>query len=381
MSVGDGVAERRKLRTWLICAAAALSALAVSAAVAGAARTAVGGARIELPPPIAVATWTADTDNLVPVRGRVSHNGRPVTGARLQVDQFFLPRPTDAEGRFTYLVDATLIGSHAVTVADLAGATIGGVPLTRAEQDAVGKVRGAVRVAYPIVDMKVSRNAAGAPVITGRIIRGGGGSPPLVSVFSYELKGTVRDADGKPVVGARVNTRTLDRDYWTTSTPTDEQGRYTSLFPASSAVEGKRVPFSIKIAFGDLSFEFLAEEYVYFDRLKSARLDIRLPPRGFALALPLPVTYPGALYEGIAVGVVVDGKAVRPASATWPGRDGSFRIVLPKTLSGRSVSLWQAKLHLFSEAVAAAGGPIDFRDWPTRPPADQPSDLRTVKLP
>ena len=35
-------------------------------------------------------------------------------------------------------------------------------------------------------------------------------------------------------------------------------------------------------------YQFQSQEFVNFQRLKSPRLDIRLPPRGYALALPHP---------------------------------------------------------------------------------------------
>src|SRR5205823_6574974 len=131
------------------------------------------------------------------------------------------------------------------------------------------------------------------------------------------------------VVGARVSTRTLDRDFWTVSSLTDAAGRYSSLFTASSEFGGNPVPFSIRVAKGDRVYEFLPDENVVFQRLQSARMDIHLPPRGYPLALPLPASYPGAVYEGIVVGAAADGKPVRPLSATWPDAGGRFRLVLP----------------------------------------------------
>ena len=63
---------------------------------------------------------------------------------------------------------------------------------------------------------------------------------------------------------------------------------YSSLFTASSEYYENPVPFTVRVSKGDLVYEFLSQEFVYFKRLASARLDIRLPPRGFAMALPRP---------------------------------------------------------------------------------------------
>jgi hypothetical protein len=190
----------------------------------------------------------------------------------------------------------------------------------------------------------------------------------------------VTDANGKPVAGARVSTRTLGRDYWTLSIPTDAQGRYSSLFTASDASGDSPVPFTVRVARGNLVYQFLSQEVVEFQRLRSARMDIRLPPRGYPMLLPLPSSYPGAIYEGIVVGVAQGAVPVRPVSVTWPDANGRFRMVLPASLAGRTLSLWEGKLDLFSHAPAQPGGTIDLRDWPRTLTPETPRDLARVTL-
>jgi hypothetical protein len=109
-------------------------------------------------------------------------------------------------------------------------------------------------------------------------------------------------------------------------------------------------------------------------------MDLRLPPRGYAMVLPLPRSYPGAIYEGIVVGVAQGDVPVRAVSVTWPDAVGRFRLVLPRSLAGRKVSLWEAKLDLFSRAAAKPGGAIDLRDWPRALAPDAPRDLARVTL-
>ena len=98
------------------------------------------------------------------------------------------------------------------------------------------------------------------------------------------------------------------------------------------------------------------------------------------MTLPLPRSYPGAVYQGIAVGVAQGDQAVRPVSDTWLDRTGRFQLVLPKRLAGQTVSLWEGKLQLFSVAAAAPGGTIDLQDWPSSLPADVPRGLGSVRL-
>jgi hypothetical protein len=296
------------------------------------------------------------------------------------VDDYDLPKPTDANGHFVYLLDGTLLQRHVVTVTDASHATAGGQPLTDAERSELLAARGAITVAYTVQDLKVTRDAGGRPVVSGRLVVGRGVTPPRVGLLTYQLSGRVTDSHGNPVAGAQVSTRTLDRDYWTVSTVTDSQGRYTSLFTASAESPGNPVPFSVRVSKGDLVYQFLPQEFVLFQRLQSAKLDIRLPPQGYAMALPQPVSYPGAIFTGVVVGVAQGDQAVRPVKVTWLDPTGHFTMTLPRSLAGRTVGLWEGKLNLFSKVYAEPGASIDLTNWPVTLPSDVPRDLEQIQL-
>jgi hypothetical protein len=357
-------------------------ALAFAAAVlclAGAASAAQTREAIVAPPTYELQPWTAETDNLVRAQGRIELNGRAVSGARVTVDTYLLPRPTDAQGRFVYLVDHSLLGRHAVIVSDTSNARIGGQRLTDAAAAALKASHAAINVAYAVKDLKVARDGSGRFVVTGRLVDGVGAAPPAVSLLTYQLTGTVTDANGKPVAGAQVSTRTLDRDYWTVSTVTDSKGFYSSLFTASAEAPGNPVPFTVRVSKGDTVYQHLPQEFVSFQRLQSARLDIRLPPRGYALAIPQPKSYRGAVYTGVLAGVTLDGNVVKPVSATWLDPKGGFEVVLPARLAGKTVALWQGKLNLFSAHVATPGSQVDLSGYPDVLPREAPREL--VKIP
>ncbi len=358
-------------------------ALAVAGTLGSARAASKSAGAIVVPPPTTLKRWNPDTDNLIPIQGTVEWNGKPVSGVSVRVDTFVVPSPTDAQGHFTYLVDGTLLGRHVVTVANASQAKVGGVALTGAEQSALDRTQGAITVDYGIHDLQVSRDSAGRPVVTGQLTDSLGTPPPPVGLFTYQLTGTVVDSDGKPVVGAQVSTRTEDRDYWTVSTLTNSKGYYSSLFTASAetaGVPGAPVPFTVRVSKGDLVYQFLPLEFVEFERLESATLNIQLPPQGYPLALPLPRSRPGAIYQGVVVGVAQGDQAVRPVATTWPDKTGHFSITLPKSMAGKTVSLWEGRLQLFSEAEATQGGPIDLQDYPSTLPADVPRDLQPVTL-
>lgn len=363
-------------RALQVSALVALAAVAGSAPSAGAGRS---GVSIEAPA-IKVAPWQSTTDNLVGVRGSVMLNGAPVKGVRLRVNGYRLPTSSDAHGGFVYLADSTLLERYVVTVEDASHAKVAGTALTTGARKALGTVQGMINVAYPISGIHVSRDSAGDPVIEGRLADAAGHPPSTVALYSYALTGTVTGADGKPVVGARVSTRTVDRDYWTISSPTTANGSFRSLFTASSEAGGNPVPMTIRVSMGDRVYEYLPDEYAYFERLRSARLDIRLPPKGYPIALPAPRSYPGAIDEGIVVGAMSGNAVVKPLRVTWPDKTGHFAIVLPRSLAGRTVSLWEGDLHLFSAVPGQPGKPVDLRDWPAQLPATAPRGLATVLL-
>jgi hypothetical protein len=368
------------LRQLSVLAFATIVALGIGGAPAGAGGSTETRAVILAPPPLAVATWNPNSDNLAAATATIELAGKPIAGVHVRVGDFDVPAVTDAKGQFVYLVDDTLLGRHVVTVTDATGATVGGKALTSSQRAALQQTEASIDVAYTVRDLGTSRNSAGDPVVTGRLVDSSGNPPPPVGLLTYRLTGTVIDSDGKPVSGAQVSTRTLDRDYWTVSTPTDAQGRYSSLFTASSEAPQNPVPFTVRVSVGNTVYQFLPEEFVYFERLKSARLDIRLPPTGYAMAIPRPQSYPGAVYTGIVAAVAHGSTPVRPLSITWPDRSGRFKIVLPKDVAGQTLSLFEADLSLFSPFKAVPGGPVALGEWPKSLPADAPRDVAPVHL-
>src|SRR5271154_1501263 len=201
-----------------------LSVVCLAAVPGGSATPSAAKVTIVPPAVLALKAWTASTSNTTPVQGTIELNGKPIVGVRVRVDNYLIPNPTDAGGHFTYLVDDTLLARHVVTIDDSSNATVGGRPLTDEQRLALAATPSAITVAYPIDNVHVSRNAAGDPVVTGRIADSVGTAPPHVALLTYSLSGTVTDSDGNPVVGAVVSTRTVDRDYWTVSGYTDKTG-------------------------------------------------------------------------------------------------------------------------------------------------------------
>jgi len=149
------------------------------------------------------------------------------------VDGYLIPRPTAKDGSFHYLVDNTTARRHLARIARLAHATVSGRPLTSSQQSSLSTAVGGFSVGYPIDNLHASVRPNGTVLVTGRLRGPRGNGVPTVALYTYQLAGTITDADGKPVQGAIVITRTQDRDFWRFSSPSDANGHYISFLSAS----------------------------------------------------------------------------------------------------------------------------------------------------
>ena len=326
-----------------------------------------------------IQEWTAQSQNSQVVSGSVLLRGKPVSGVGLQVGDYVLQARTSASGQFNYRVDTTLPERHVATVTNVAQAKIGGKPLSAADKSALLHTRGGFSVGYKVTDLHTSRGSGGNVVLTGRAVFASGKPVPPVALYTYQLSGTVTDAAGKPVVGAIVVTRTSDRDFWTFSKPTDSSGHYTSFFSASDEAGDNPVPLSVQVASGPNSFSSGATATVKFGQVQSATLNIQLPGSPTAvMALPTPSSYTGAIYEGLIMGVSSANGMIKPLSASWPDRNGRFRITLPASVRGKKLAIWEDLDQVFSSFPATPGGRFDMKSYPTKVLDRFPQGMATI---
>jgi PQQ-dependent dehydrogenase (methanol/ethanol family) len=326
-------------------------------------RTAAGTAHVVAPGALVVRPWDANSSNWQDAQGQLLVGSAPVAGARVSVDDYVLPGATGNDGRFTYPADVTVAGRHVVRVVDASRATVGGKALSAGVRDALGRVEGGISVGYGITGLKATRQGNGI-LVTGRVADTKGTPPPPAGLYTYELTGTVTDASGKPVQGAVVVTRTTDRDFWTFSSATDANGHYTSFFPASDEQGSDPVPMSVQVAIGGTSYAFPFGVNVNFPRLKSARMDLTLPTGGGKFQVPTPTAIPGAYYQGLVVGASGPGGVAKPLAVHWPDAKGNFSILLPRSLSGKRISLWENQRFAYEPTPAVPGGPVSLATWP-----------------
>jgi hypothetical protein len=360
----------------LVTARRAAPARTVSAAAAAAA-----GARIQTQAPLTLQQWSATSTNSQIVTGTLTVGGQPVSGATVAVGGYTLQSRTDANGHFQYRIDPTLTRRYEVKVTGLGGAKVAGKALSAAQKSALQSADGGFSVGYALTDLKV-RRSGGQLVITGRAADAKGGAVPPVALYTYQLSGTVTDAQGKPVQGATVVTRTQDRDFWTFSIPSDAEGHYTSFFSASDEADADPVPLTVQVASGNISYTSGLTPTVPFARLKSAHLDIKLPasPTG-TLPLPSATSYAGAVYEGLVIGATDRNGLIKPISFRWPDGHGRFELRLPARSKGTKLLLWEDVGQFFSTASAHPGGTFDRASYPQKLLQRMPQGMASVVVP
>jgi len=342
--------------------------------------TAAGRARITTGRALVVRPWNPNTSNWQFVFGKVLLGKSPVVGAQIRVDRFTLPAPTGRQGGFAYAADITEPGRHGVRVVGLSRAKVNGRKLTTREQSALRGANGAFNVGYRLSGLRAKVQSNGSVLVTGRVTNSAGTAPPSVGLYTYRLSGTITDAAGRPVQGAVVVGRTNDRDFWTFSSPSDSGGHYTSLFHASDETDADPVPINIGVALGAISYGGNLGTAANFKRNQSATLDIQLRA-GTAYTVAKPVSYPGAIYEGPAVGVATGGSVIKPVAERWPDAKGRFSMTLPASVRGKTVAFWQSRRLFFSRFAATPGGKVDLAAWPSLLGSGTPSHLATLKIP
>jgi hypothetical protein len=326
-----------------------------------------------------VREWKLDNSNLFPALGCLVMDGKPVEGARITVNNYLVPQATDENGGFYFPLEITRPQRAIARVSDASKAQIDGTAASVEEQNELEGATGSLAVRYKLSEVEAEPVAEGIRV-TGRASYDDGSPPAPVVLYAYQLTGNVLDEDGNPLEGAIVSTRSLDLELFSFSSPSAADGTYKSFFlPSGEQVD--KVGFSMRVAHGDDTWEVSPEQVVFFDKLKSATLDLQIPPAGFPLVPDTPHSVPGAVYEGLLVGVTVDGDPVKPVSARWGDADGRFEIVLPSSVAGRTAHFWQSRLRAFSRTEAQPGGEVDVDYWPETVPENAPRDLEELELP
>ena len=341
---------------------------------------ATGKARIAAASPVVVQPWNPNTSNVQTVSARLLWNNQPVVGAHVLVGQFPVPRATDKNGSFSYDLDTTQAARHPIRVSSVAGATVSGKALTPGQKRTIMGAAGGFAAYYGITGVHATVRQDGSVLVTGKTSDSSHTAPPPVHLVTYTLRGRVTDAEGKPVQGAIVVTRTQDRNYWTRSDPTNAQGYYTSFFPASDQTDDNPVSMAVGVALGNVSYGGTLGVNTNFARLQSSVMNVQLGS-GTSFTISPPTAYNTVVLDGLTIGVRTGGKVIRPLSAHWPTKRGKFSLVLPSSVRGKVVSFFENQFHTTSRFLTSPGGRVDLKSYPRRIAGTIPRDLARVTIP
>ena len=179
--------------------------------------------RIAVGPSLSIQPWDPNTSNTQDVEGHVLLGGHPVAGAQVRVDGWLVPALTDEQRDASPTPPTTRCPRGTSSRSSSADRRRGRRPQAQrggAERRA-GRAKAGISVGYRLEGLAARSGPEGTIVVTGQVgLRERAQAPPPVLLYSYQLRGTITDANGKPVKGAVVTTRTGDHKFWTQSRPT-----------------------------------------------------------------------------------------------------------------------------------------------------------------
>ena len=330
---------------------------------------------------LTVRGWTPSSNDTVGVQGRLTLDGRPVSGARIRVDSYVLTGRTNANGEFTYPADYTLARRHVVSVAGVTAAHVSGHLLSAGQRSAVLRAGSAFAVAYKVSNLHTSIGKGGNVILTGHLANSSGVAPPTVVLYTYQLGGRITDSTGKPVAGAYVVTRTQDRNFWTFSQPSNADGVFRSFYTASDQAGKDPVPLSIQVTLGNVAYGLPTGITVSFKALQSANVNLQLPASPGNPVASTPTVVRGAIYQGLLVGVQGPRGTIVPVGGNWPDKNGNFRLVLPSSARGETLSIYEDARQFFSPTTAAPGGAVTPGAWPHGLAQTVPQRLAAIHVP
>jgi hypothetical protein len=109
-------------------------------------------------------------------------------------------------------------------------------------------------------------------------------------------------------------------------------------------------------------------------------MDISLASGG-RYTIAKPVSYGGAVYEGLVVGASGPGGVIRPLAEHWPDASGRFSILLPASVRGKTLNFWENQRQFFSRFEAKPGGLADLSAWPEQLGSAAPRGLAFLRVP
>ena len=338
-------------------------------------------ARILTEGPLELQGWRANSSNTPAATGRLLLRGRAVAGARIKVDAYVVRQPTGDDGRFRYPIDITIARRHIISVVGAARATVGRPPPERRRAARAARCEGRVHRRIPGSGPPRPRPAErDRPRHRTRNLRrrraGSSRRPLHVSAPRHRHQRAGPPGCRRGRYHAHARPRLLD--------DVDAHGRTGTLcLVLHGCRQNPRRPCSDELPAGRRR-HFLRDGGGPQPAVRTTpqRGHGRPACRQAAPRSPSGDTVVrGSDLPGLLVGASAGGRVIRPLSARWPDQRGRFALVLPRSVRGRTIRLWQNQRTFFSRFPAQPGGPVDLRAWPRGLTQRVPQDLDAVQVP
>lgn len=318
---------------------------------------------------IPVLTWKMDMSHLVPVKGKVLSDGKPVMGVDIGIPGK-RTMTTNENGSFELLVDSSIPQTLPMQISGAEHATIEGETIESSVQEMLKTAVSRIDIYYPIEVSEVKVDAMNPKQVEvhGRAVVEEGQNFPLITLEKYVVEGIVRDAKGNPVEGAVISFNRANGESLSGSDPSNPKGEYRMYYSPE-----KDVDLLLSVYLDDVKYTLPEGKLYHFTEGTSLNTDIILPETGTIIVdePPTLVNTPtrGELYWARVIGLSVDPTVEYTISL--PLADGSFVLKVAKEEWDKSPSFFQTKMERFSRSGMKRGDIIPS-SWIPAPSKSDP---------
>ncbi len=294
-------------------------------------------------------SWKMESTHQKLTKGKLVVDGKPVVGAVIQVSNK-RKATTDTKGEFSILVDTNMIKRELIHVSSLDEATVDGKALSEKLKKDLLALEQELMVYFPIEIDKVEENKEDTRLVDvfARAVLKENEEFPRFGVEKFPIKGTIKDANGNPVVGATVNIRRDGVEGFSMSDPSNKNGEYAMYYIPE---DDENHYLNVYVPSENITYTLPDGKAFLFPDDFGIKLDIVLPEEGTIIKDEPPTLVAtdakGALYKGVLIGLNTPDNV--NYSITVPQRDGSFVVTIPKNTWENDPNFYEINYQGYSE--------------------------------
>ncbi|QGQ45967.1 carboxypeptidase-like regulatory domain-containing protein [Metabacillus sediminilitoris] len=303
-----------------------------------------------------ITAWELDNSHMETVKGKILVGDEPVENVLVKVSEKRNVH-TNKNGEFRLMVSRNILEKKSIHVVNADKAKIDGKFVDNQIKDSLLTLEKSISVHYPIEIDQVIENEKDKKLVDvhATVVLKEGQEYPAFGVIKYKISGTIKDADGKPAVGATVNFRRDGVEGFTMSDPSNDNGEYVIYY-----IPEDEENHYMNVLYKGKTYTLPENKAYLFPEDIGVNINITLPKEGTVIEDKPPTlvstTDSGALYTGTLIGVNLD-KDVK-YFINIPNRDGTFVLTLPKSEWDKNPTFFQTKFMDFLEEGKKSGDVI-----------------------